>query len=196
VNVKTGVYVRVAFSPDCTKVAAIDFVGDDRVEVYDTATGKIIATFPQSRPERSDCLAIAFSPGGDVLAASADNLVNIWDVTAGRKIATLGRWSEGILGHVTTVAFSPDGKTIASGMLSLSKIDLWDVQTHTIKASIADRVDQVCKAQGIRTVAFSPDGRIVASGRRDGSIELWDIQPAADAQPPAPDANAPATPTP
>src|SRR4051794_14908780 len=67
---------------------------------------------------------------------------------------------------VISVAFSPDGKTLASGGAS---VKLWDVasgkNTVTLKGHTA----------AVTSVAFSPDGKTLASGSWDKTVKLWDV---------------------
>ena len=70
--------------------------------------------------------------------------------------------------RVTSVAFSPDGQTLASGSWDKT-IRLWDVHTRTLKATLEGHTDYVY------CVAFSPDGQMLASGSEDYSIRLWDV---------------------
>ncbi len=75
-----------------------------------------------------------------------------------------------LVGHeVTSVAFSPDGKTIVSGSLD-GKVILWDAQTGEVKHIF--RFAEYCSIR----VAFSPDSKMLASGSRDKTIRLWDLQ--------------------
>src|SRR5687768_12836468 len=69
---------------------------------------------------------------------------------------------------VRTVAFSPDGKLLASGSLDKS-ISMWDVKTGKSTASLTGHTDAV------NSVAFSPDGKLLASGSQDDSTKLWDL---------------------
>ena len=69
---------------------------------------------------------------------------------------------------VNSVAFSRDGKTVASGS-SDGSVRLWDVATHRQVASLTGHTDFVT------AVAFSPDRKTLASGSRDGSVRLWDL---------------------
>ncbi|MEL0597786.1 MAG: serine/threonine protein kinase, partial [Planktothrix rubescens PR222] len=70
---------------------------------------------------------------------------------------------------VRSVAFSPDGRTLASGSLDTT-IKLWDVQSQGQIATLTGHSDVVY------SVAFSPDGRTLASGSWDTTIKLWKRQ--------------------
>ena len=69
---------------------------------------------------------------------------------------------------VSSVAYSPDGKTLASGS-SDNTIKLWDVKTGKEQATLEGHTDAVF------SVAYSPDGKTLASGSVDKTIKLWDV---------------------
>jgi WD40 repeat protein/uncharacterized caspase-like protein len=69
---------------------------------------------------------------------------------------------------VSTVAFSPDGRTLASGSADHT-IKLWDVASGHELRTLAGHTDEVL------SVAFSPDGKTLASGSADNTIKIWDI---------------------
>jgi WD40 repeat protein len=75
---------------------------------------------------------------------------------------------EGHQGYVTSVSFSPDGKTLASASFD-KKIMLWDVATGKKIRTFPGHSDK------IYTVSFSPDSRTLASGGADNVIKLWDV---------------------
>ncbi|KAK4456332.1 WD40-repeat-containing domain protein, partial [Cladorrhinum samala] len=94
---------------------------------------------------------------------SLDNTIRLWDAATGTHQQTL----EGHSGYVYTVAFSPDGKTLASGSED-NTIRLWDAATGTHQQTLEGHSGSVW------AVAFSPDGKTLASGSDDDTIRLWD----------------------
>ncbi|MGA1863653.1 MAG: hypothetical protein ACMUHX_01190, partial [bacterium] len=68
---------------------------------------------------------------------------------------------------INTVAFSPDGKNIASGS-SDNTVRLWDTSSGKEVKRFKGHSDSVS------SVAFSPDGKNIASGSRDNTVRLWD----------------------
>ncbi|KFY28683.1 hypothetical protein V491_00343 [Pseudogymnoascus sp. VKM F-3775] len=73
------------------------------------------------------------------------------------------------LGSVRAVAFSPDGKQIASGSDD-NTINLWDAKTGDLQKTLTGHVGWV------KAVAFSPDGSQIASGSGDMTLKLWDAR--------------------
>ena len=67
---------------------------------------------------------------------------------------------------VSSVAYSPDGKTISSGS-SDKIIRLWDAETRTLLKTLEGHTDK------INSIAYIPDGKTIVSGGDDTSIKLW-----------------------
>jgi WD40 repeat protein len=80
--------------------------------------------------------------------------------------------SQTLAGHseaVMPVAFSPNGKILASGSTDKT-IKLWDVQTGALKQTLNGH------SNGVHSLEFSPDGTTLASGSDDKTIRLWNAQ--------------------
>jgi WD40 repeat protein len=88
----------------------------------------------------------------------------------------LERTLSGDRGSVDTVAFSPDGKLLASGSELLNsgymRIQLWDVASGTLRQTLAGHNGN---SLYLGAAAFSPDGRLLASCSGDNMIRLWDV---------------------
>jgi WD40 repeat protein len=77
-----------------------------------------------------------------------------------------------VLNTPNSLAFSPKGKTLASGWLD-GKVRLWDTETFKLTATLTVHD---AYSFGVRYVAFSPDGRtLVTSGGLTRTVKLWDL---------------------
>jgi WD40 repeat protein len=161
----------VAFSPDGRRLAT---AGEDRsVKVWDPAAGELQRTLTG---HASSVLGLAFSPDGATLAASTADTervvtrepgeIKLWDLHTGEERLTL----RGHLGGVFGVAFTPDGKRLASAGDD-GRVKLWDPVGGQEVLTLYEHVGPVS------AVAFSPDGRRLASSSFDGNVIGWDGSP-------------------
>jgi WD40 repeat protein len=110
--------------------------------------------------------------------------VRIWDVNTGRLVRTLPRQSN----EVAAVAYSPDGRYLASATTNLfnpqayvrepGEVKLWDADTGREIRTLGGHT------AGVFDVAFSPDSRYLASACADRIVRIWDIiGPSREARP-------------
>ena len=159
----------LAFSPDGrTLVTRHD---DWRVFLWDVASGTKLAGPLEDNMDTVG--AVAFSPDGTLATADDDGTVLLWDITDRAAPRRIGKISTP--GEVLAVAFSPDGRTLATGSYGDEPLGLWDITDRTHPRSVAN--PSAGRPDRVFTLAFSPDGRTLAAGGDGGSspLGLWDV---------------------
>jgi eukaryotic-like serine/threonine-protein kinase len=161
--IKTGEdsLLVAALSPDKTILAGL---GKNWTRLWNAASGEVLARPPADNIWIEQG-AIAFSPKGELLAYHyGDSTVKLWDVKAGRLLASLDAHSN----RVVSMAFSPDEKWLVSGSLDHTAI-VWDLGTHQPAAVLTGHSD------AITALVVSPDGRRVVSASADQRLKLWEM---------------------
>lgn len=166
---------HVAWSPDGRRIASASY--DGVVQVWDAATGMRLMTYNQSKG--TPVWQVAWSPDGRHIVSGtgasgahypihSDNEADVWDATTGQLL--LRYQGHGSANEVYALAWSPDGKYIASGG-DEQVIRVWDVTTGDTSLLYRGHTDRIWQ------LAWSPDGKKIASSSGDGTVRIWSYIP-------------------
>jgi WD40 repeat protein len=100
--------------------------------------------------------------------------VLIWDSSTGRLIRTLGKRAPAGDNGIVDLAFSRDGKLLASAGFD-GNARVWEVASD-------DEILTLPAQAFVLSVAFSPDGNLLASSGSDGTVKVWDVSSGAEVQ--------------
>lgn len=170
-EIKTRMGNFLTFSPDGKIIGAQGLVLEkgspnflkDALILYDVATGAELITLPDVHRK------FVFSPNGELIVAPLGLLsraVRIWEVKTGKEVKTITPYRFATY----AVAFSPDGKTLATGAFK-EPVKLWDTATWTEKAALPGSHDK------FDVLTFSPSGNLLAGSGSDtdGQIKVWEM---------------------
>lgn len=179
-------FSAVALSPTADLLAT--GFEDGTVSVWEWRTGRRIAVLQNDLPT-DRVFSEAFSPNGEELAtAGLGSPVRVWNAKTGMLIRKLsdsgtpfqgcwwqesrlagrsmpagrGSWNKTCLAY--SLAYSPDGKTIAVG--SKLWLRLWDATSGAVIRTFPGAAE-------VGGLTFSPEGALLTSLREDGSVTIW-----------------------
>jgi serine/threonine protein kinase/WD40 repeat protein/tetratricopeptide (TPR) repeat protein len=140
---------------------------DGHVRVWDVSHHQEVAEL--AHPRKGGTPLAAFGANGNTFATgeSASHSIRIWKLAGSGEKLILSGHDRG----VACVAFSPDGKVLASGSKD-RLVKLWDVATGWLLRTLP-RFESM-----IQSIAFSPDGRLLATGQSGPAsqpVQVWDL---------------------
>jgi WD40 repeat protein len=108
--------------------------------------------------------SLAFSFDNKKLASVTVDQIRLWDMATGKSIAIFSD------DPLCCVAFSPNGKTLATGTGGNDPPDvlIWDVASGKEIARLKGH------QQDVSAAAFAPNGKVLATGCAGGTIRIWD----------------------
>jgi WD40 repeat protein len=177
----------VGFSHDGQMLAAVgaDSIGSGALTLWKLPEGELIC---EIKLEKWYVGQVAFSPNGKFLATTSSyniheaqwfqpreeigrgtedsrrQMIDLWISADG----TLAKTLKGHRADVGGVAFSPDGRHLASASLD-GTVGIWAIPDGRLITRLEGHTG------GVLSVAFSPDGKLLASGSADTTILIWDF---------------------
>lgn len=152
----------VAFSPDGKLL--VSGSEDSTIKIWDVSQWQNIETRePITIQIRSPVHTVTFHPNGQLLATSGRH-AQLLDINNQTEVATLqhDEW-------VWVVAFSRDGRYLATDDGAGTTVKVWDIQQRQIATILGGHTAD------INFVKFSPDGRVLATSSWDGEVRLWSV---------------------
>jgi WD40 repeat protein len=170
VRLQTQRVASIVHSPDGNTIATSGDYRSNSLQLRDVKTKKLKTTYTEHT--NSILTSMVYAPDGKTIAMVnlSDNTVQLWSPGTGKHKATFKHANADRGYDISSVAYSPDGQTLATagGHYKDHKgtVYLWHAQTMKRKI-IYEGPDY------ISSVAYSPDGRTIATGSWNSKIQVW-----------------------
>ncbi len=155
----------LAFAPDGRTLVIST---KNHITLWSVPEGRKLASYPCPQNNLVATTAFAVTPDSKLAAYGLPlKQVRVLDLQAGKEL-----WSAQVsMQFITALAFSPDGKTLASAAgFGEKTIRLWDVATGQEIRPALEGHDSF-----VSSIVFLPDGKRLASGSGDQTIRIWDV---------------------
>lgn len=149
---------EVAWSSDSGKLASAAVGAAPTLQLWNTTSGDKLLDIGSSRH-------VAWSPDNENVVGVVGYQIQVWNITSGEPLFDLKQIEE-LIGPITTVAWNPNGATIASANTD-GVITIYDASSGTQIANLDAHTEMVL------AVSWSPEGNQLASASADGTVRVW-----------------------
>ncbi|MHB1874389.1 MAG: nSTAND1 domain-containing NTPase [Streptosporangiaceae bacterium] len=172
----SGNVMEIAFAPNGKTLAVTSTNSGTRIwEVADPARPRPIGG-PLGNPT-GFTIAVAYSPDGHLLAVGgAAKTIQLWNVTNPARPVAVGAPLGGPASDIYGLAFSPDGTALAAAADTDNDVWLWNVARPAHPSLIATLTGP---GDHVYAVDFAPAGHLLVAPSADGTVHLWNTDPAA-----------------
>jgi eukaryotic-like serine/threonine-protein kinase len=140
---------------------------EGQMTLWQMPDGTKLASYPAEQSSIDPGTGFAATPDARLAAYGLPNgRIGVMDLRNGKELWTAVASTE----YILSLAFSPDGKTLASGAgFADPDIHLWDVATGKSIGQLAGH------GSWVSSLVFWPDGKKLASSSADQTIRIWDV---------------------
>jgi len=130
--------------------------------------GRVVSTLPIKYC--GTCVALSPDEREVAVGGKDDKAIHIYELASGDALREKTVITQGIRGALTAVAYSPDGRFLASADASRN-IFVWDAASKQLRIE-----GWIFHTARVSSIAWTPDGKHLASGGLDSSVYVWSVE--------------------